>query len=83
MPLIPALGRQIQEDHYESETSLVHSEMSMIAKAAQRDPAERRGKKGRRRKSFFYITFPYIFGLLSLHICFSFVRWGVHKNPRT
>lgn len=60
------------------------SEMSMIAKAALRDPAERRGGgKGRRRK-FFYIRFPYIFGLLSLHICFPFVIWEFTKilEPR-
>lgn len=60
MPLIPARWRQIQEDRYESETSLVHSKVSVTAKAAQRNPAERRGEE--EEEEFFYIRFPYIFG---------------------
>lgn len=58
------------------------SEMSMIAKAALRDPAERRG--GEEEEEFFYIRLPYVFGLLSLHICFSFVIWEFTKilEPR-
>jgi hypothetical protein len=41
MPLIPALGREKQEDLCEFEASLVYRASSRIARATQRNPASK------------------------------------------
>ena len=45
MPLIPAFGRQRQEDHHEFEASLVYRVSSRTAKATQRNLVLKRQKQ--------------------------------------
>ena len=50
MPLIPALRRQRQVDHYEFEASLVYRVSPRTTKATQRNPVSKKQKPTRNLK---------------------------------